>query len=114
VNYAPSNKSLIHTLIFNLLSNAIKYNSLAGKITIDGYRQGNNYTISITDTGVGISSDQLPFIFDRFKRFRPTDENSYGLGLPIVKSIALFHDIDIQTESEKFRGTIFKLKFTLS
>jgi two-component system sensor histidine kinase ArlS len=112
--FTPSNKSLIHTLIFNLTSNAVKYNSTGGKIIFGGEKSGNIYRLTISDTGVGIASDQLSFIFDRFKRFRPADENSYGLGLPIVKTIALFHNIEIEAESEKFRGTTFILKFPLS
>jgi two-component system sensor histidine kinase ArlS len=111
--FTPSNKSLIHTMIFNLTSNAIKYNSPDGKIIFQGEKSGAFYHLTITDTGVGIASDQLEFIFDRFKRFRPADENSYGLGLPIVKTIAQFHNIGIKAESEKFRGTTFILKFPI-
>ena len=112
--FSPSNKSLLHTLFFNIISNAIKYNCVDGKITISGSKEDNVYKISISDTGVGIPSDQLSFIFERFKRFRPADENSYGLGLPIVKTIAGFHGIDIKAESEKLHGTTFILKFPLS
>ncbi len=111
VTLTACNKSLIHTMFFNIISNAVKYNSTNGKIIIKGVREGNQYLVSISDTGVGIASDQLEFVFERFKRFRPADENSYGLGLPIVKTIAEFHGIDIQAESERMHGTTFNLKF---
>jgi two-component system, OmpR family, sensor histidine kinase ArlS len=113
-NFTPSNRSLIHTLFYNLISNAIKYNSPGGKIMVSGEKQENSYLVKIADTGIGIASDQLAFIFDRFRRFRPADDMSYGLGLPIVKTISEFHGIDIVTESEKHRGTTFILKFPMS
>lgn len=106
-----SNKSLIHTLIFNLVSNAIKYNKTGGEIFISGNRKDNHFLLSIKDSGVGIAKDQLPHIFDRFKRFRPEDDISYGLGLPIVKTIAHFHHIKIDVSSELHTGSEFVLTF---
>ena len=111
--FTTCNKPLIHTLLFNILSNAIKYNVNNGKIFITGEKTEKNFILRIRDTGTGIASDQIPFIFDRFKRFRPSDEMSYGLGLPIVKTIAEFHKIEIQTESEKNIGTTFILLFPI-
>ncbi len=109
--FAPCNKSLIHTLLYNIITNAIKYNIENGKITIHGIKSNNNFILTISDTGLGIAKDQIPFIFDRFKRFRPADDKSYGLGLPIVKSIAEFHGIEIHAESEVNTGTTFILCF---
>jgi signal transduction histidine kinase len=109
--FTPCNKSLLHTLLFNIMSNAIKYNVHNGKIFITGEKIDRQFVMKIRDTGTGISSDQIPFIFDRFKRFRPSDDMSYGLGLPIVKTISEFHGIEIQTESEKGNGTTFILLF---
>jgi two-component system, OmpR family, sensor histidine kinase ArlS len=112
--FTPCNKSLLHTLLFNIMTNAIKYNVTNGSIHISGEKAENNYILKIADSGTGISEDQIPHIFDRFKRFRPADEISYGLGLPIVKTIAQFHFIDIQTESEKNKGTTFTLSFPIT
>ena len=109
--FAPCNLSLIHTLLFNLITNAIKYNCEAGKITVTGLWEGDFYCVSVTDTGDGISPNQLPFIFDRFKRFRPEDDMSYGLGLPIVKTIADFHGIRVLAQSTLNVGSTFTLKF---
>jgi signal transduction histidine kinase len=105
------NKSLLHTMIFNILSNAVKYNSPNGKIFINGITTDAEFVLTIRDTGNGIAKEQLPFIFERFRRFRPEDEMSYGLGLPIVKSVADFHTIKIQAESTVGMGTEFKLTF---
>ncbi len=109
--YNPCNKSLVYTLFYNILTNAIKYNVEKGKIFITGQKEEKGFVIKITDTGPGISSAQIPFIFDRFRRFGPADEKSYGLGLPIVKTIAQFHDIDVSVESEIKKGTTFIICF---
>ncbi len=106
------NKSLVHTMIFNLVSNAIKYNKTGGEIFISGRSKDDQFILEIKDTGVGMSPDQLPQIFDRFKRFRPEDEMSYGLGLPIVKTIANFHQIKMDVTSELNVGTCFLLIFS--
>lgn len=109
--YHPANLSLIHTLVFNLVSNAIKYNQPGGTITVSGRLQQGTYFLKISDTGVGIPSEQLPHIFDRFKRVHPEMEMGYGLGLPIVQSIAAFHGIEIHVESREGVGTSFNLSF---
>jgi signal transduction histidine kinase len=107
------NRSLLHTLLLNLVSNAIKYNKPGGRISIRGWSGEQHYVLTIQDSGVGIREEQLPFIFDRFKRFRPEDGMSYGLGLPIVRSIAQIHDIDVDVQSEPEVGTTFTLRFPL-
>jgi len=108
---ADANRSLVHTLLFNLISNAIKYNKAGGEIRIDAQLQDQNFRLTIADTGLGMESQHLPLIFDRFKRFRPEDSVSYGLGLPIVKTIASFLKIAITVNSEPGKGTTFQLTF---
>jgi signal transduction histidine kinase len=107
------NKSLLHTMIFNLISNAIKYNKENGEILITGIKEADFYKLSIKDTGVGIDKEHLPFIFNRFKRFRPEDEMSYGLGLPIIQSIAEFHNAKMMVDSEINKGSTFSVHFPL-
>jgi len=104
------NRYLLFNLLFNLVNNAIKYNRPDGGIEIKGAFINNNYSISIKDTGIGISAEALPFIFDRFKKIRQSLlQDSFGLGLPIVKSIAAFHEIKITVDSEKDKGSTFTL-----
>lgn len=106
------NKFLLFNLIFNLVNNAIKYNKEAGTITITGSIENKLRVIEIADTGIGISGEQLPHIFNRFKKFtRSLQQDSFGLGLPIVKSIADFHHITIEVSSEEGVGSKFKLIF---
>ncbi|MDN3550579.1 sensor histidine kinase [Mucilaginibacter aquaedulcis] len=106
------NKFLLFNLFFNLINNAIKYNNEGGYIKITATAGHNNFIISITDNGIGIPAEALPFIFNRFKKFRQSlQQDSFGLGLPIVKSIAAFHDIEVEVISEKDKGSTFKLIF---
>jgi len=106
------NSFLIFNLFFNLINNAIKYNKPNGDITVITASQNGKLVVSIIDTGLGISPDALPFIFNRFKKFRQSlQQDSFGLGLPIVKSIAHFHGIEIVVESELNEGSTFKVVF---
>ncbi len=106
------NKFLLFNLLFNLINNAIKYNLEGGSITIEASKENNVSIVKIIDTGIGISSADLPFIFNRFKKLKQSLQmDSFGLGLPIVKSIAEFHRIKIEVESEKDKGSVFKLLF---
>jgi two-component system sensor histidine kinase ArlS len=106
------NKFLLFNLFFNLINNAIKYNNPDGEIKVTAASENNTFTVSITDTGIGINGEDIPYIFNRFKKFRQSlQQDSFGLGLPIVKSIAGFHHIRIEVRSEKGKGSTFKLIF---
>ncbi len=106
------NKFLIFNLFFNLVNNAIKYNNEDGEIIIAAEKDNNTLVVNITDTGIGISPEEIPFIFNRFKKFRQSmQQDSFGLGLPIVKSIADFHNIIMEVHSEKNVGSNFRLIF---
>ncbi len=93
-------------LFDNLLSNAIKYNRRGGRIDIvlrEGY-------LEISDTGIGIAKEKLPYIFDRYMRFSDM-AGGFGIGLSIVKAIAEAYDIEIEVSSVESRGTRFKLRW---
>jgi len=106
------NKFLLFNLIFNLVNNAIKYNKENGSIDIVGKLTNKQYVLEINDTGIGIDAEQLPHIFNRFKKFsKSLQQDSFGLGLPIVKSIAEFHRIKIEVSSDLNIGSSFKLIF---
>lgn len=105
------NKALLHTMIFNIINNSIRYNKEGGHIEVMGFSNGAAYQLDIRDNGVGIASEDLPVLFSRFKRFQQSDSESYGLGLPIVKTIADFHQIEIDVTSARGTGTTFSLIF---
>ncbi len=104
------NRDLIFQLFFNLIHNAIKFNRDGGSITIENrnLKDGSN-EITVADTGIGIPTTDLPFIFDRFKKTNLKEDVGYGLGLAIVKSIAVYHNLKIEVYSEINKGTTFKI-----
>lgn len=99
------NRSLFHTLLINIVNNAIKYNRASGSISIYNTFRNSKFGIIVEDTGQGMEVNEVQDAFQRFQKFKSEKEDSHGLGLSIVKSIAAFHQIDIEIESEKEKGT---------
>ena len=96
----------IERLVSNLLSNAIKYTQAGGAVRAVLHNDGERLTLSIDDTGVGISPEHLPHIFDRFYRVPSSDpEKGLGLGLSFVAWIVKAHDGTIDVQSELHKGT---------
>ncbi len=107
------NKRGLKNLIHNLLSNAIRYTPKGGAISVMLRKKGNMAVVSVTDTGIGIPSDDLPFIFERFYRVdkaRSRDEGGSGLGLAICQHIADIHGGSIEVESQVKKGSTFQVK----
>ena len=99
-------------VLHNLLSNSIKYTENGGKIIWKVYEKGNNKVITITDTGIGIDENDIPFIFERFYRTdisRQRKTGGSGIGLTIVKSIIKAHNGKIEVESKKGKGSKFTI-----
>jgi signal transduction histidine kinase len=103
----PGNKALLYTMFTNVINNAIKYNKAGGNIIITTKTTGNEFTIEIKDTGIGMKKEDIPTIFDRFKRLHNSTAEGFGLGLPIVKTIANFHQMKVRVDSEVGVGTSF-------
>jgi len=110
-----ANATLLHTLLRNLLSNAIKYNHEGGQIRVLGRpTPTGGYELRVEDQGPGIAAENLPLLFDRFRRFHatgPSAPEGYGLGLPIAQTIAAFHKATLRAESEVGKGTAFVVEF---
>ncbi|TYZ08086.1 HAMP domain-containing histidine kinase [Hymenobacter lutimineralis] len=109
-----ANRTLLFTLLLNLLSNAVKYNRTGGSIAVLGRPTANGgYAVRVQDTGPGIAPENLPHLFDRFRRFAGGTgaPEGYGLGLPIARTIAAFHEATLTVESTVDQGTTFVLTF---
>ena len=89
----------------------MKYNKEGGSIVITTRKTDQHFEVEIKDTGIGMDNAELPGIFDRFRRLNKSTADGYGLGLPIVKTIAGFHHIEIKVDSETGVGTVFTLTF---
>ncbi len=105
---------LLTRLFYNLIHNAYKYTETDGKIIVDLKSFTNSVHIQISDTGNGISEDDLPFIFERFYRAdksRIRETGGTGIGLALVQQITTLHQGTIRTDSKIGQGTIFKINF---
>jgi heavy metal sensor kinase len=105
-------RAKLRELFLNLLDNAIRYSPDGGKISLTLRRAEEMVVISITDTGIGISEEDIPHIFERFYRVdkaRSRVENGAGLGLAICKYIAEIHGGRIEVVSRLGEGSTFSV-----
>lgn len=95
--------------IHNLVENAIKYTPATGEVFIETHQEEDQIVMRVTDTGVGISPADQPYIFDKFYRSEAVADShtGTGLGLSIVKSVIERHQGRIWVESEAGKGTTF-------
>ena len=104
-------------LLDNLVTNAVKFIPTGGVIIIDVKKEKSFALLSIKDTGVGLTAEQIDHIFDEFYKVDPArhDLDSSGLGLPICKRIVEKHNGTIWAESSGLKaGTIFYVKVPLN
>jgi len=107
-----ADKDRIRQTIINLVHNAIKFNRPGGSVTIATGYDARSVTVSVIDTGIGISADDLPHIFERFyKADKARAGGGSGLGLAIAKHTVQAHGGDIRAQSAEGKGSTFS--FTL-
>ncbi|MEG5041481.1 MULTISPECIES: ATP-binding protein [unclassified Microcoleus] len=104
----------LQQVVWNLLSNAVKFTPKDGRVQILLQRVNSHVEITVSDTGAGISSDFLPFVFDRFTQHDSTTTRSYGglgLGLAIVRQLVELHGGTVTVVSPGIgQGTTFTVK----
>lgn len=96
----------------NLIGNAIEYNRQGGMVTVSVRVESDHLAVDISDTGIGISQESMPFIFDEFFRVKSKetrDITGSGLGLSITKRIIEAHNGSINVVSELGKGTTFTI-----
>ena len=98
----------IERICYNLLSNALKYTSEGGEITLMAKEEGGRVMISVADNGCGISSDELPYIFDRFYQAKNAGRGT-GIGLAIVKAFTELHHGEVSATSIEGKGSTFTI-----
>lgn len=104
----------LQQVVWNLLSNAVKFTPKNGRIEVALQRVDSEVQVSVADSGEGISSDFLPYVFDRFsqgdgKTTRP--HSGLGLGLAIVRQLVELHGGTVKAHSDgPGRGATFKLR----
>lgn len=93
----------------NLLQNAVKATARGGHVEIDLTRRGAGVALTVRDTGRGIAPEDLPYVFDRFRRGRSAAYAGSGLGLAIAKGIVEMHGGEIRVESRPGEGASFSV-----
>ncbi len=109
-------KDMIKQLMRILLDNAIKYTPAGGSITLGVKRDRNHCIMTVTDTGAGISAEDLPKVFDRFYRCdeaRKSQTSGHGLGLSIARIIVAAHGGKLKVRSKVGVGTTFSVLLPL-
>ena len=109
-------KRLLEQVLINLIDNAIKYTPTGGCISVSAEASESEVLVHVSDTGIGIPSDALPRIFERFYRVdkgRSREMEGTGLGLSIAKHILLQHHGRIWAESVLGEGTVFHFALPL-
>ncbi|MEG4282436.1 response regulator [Microcoleus sp. A006_D1] len=97
-------------VIYNLLSNAVKFTPEGGTITLTVESAGAHCLLQVKDTGIGIRTEQIPYLFERFHQAEGSASRSYegsGLGLALVKELVELHGGQISVDSVYGEGTTF-------
>lgn len=93
----------LQQIVWNLLANAVKFTPDGGRVRVTASREGRDILIAVTDTGIGISPEFLPHVFDRFRQEDAGTKRHYGglgLGLAIVKTLVELHGGSASAHSE--------------
>ena len=109
--FDKANRPLIFSMFYNVINNAVRYSSSVSPIVIRSEYHKNRYTVTVSDSGIGLSQDQIKTLFSRFKMRNENNGKGTGIGLAIAKSIADFHHIFINVESKPGSGTKFYFIF---
>ncbi len=107
-----ADRSRIYQVLYNLILNAYNYSNENAKLKINVNQLDKNIVIQITDTGIGIPEESLPYIFERFYRVdssRTRESGGSGIGLTIVKQLIEAHKGTIKVESELNVGSTFTI-----
>jgi CheY-like chemotaxis protein/anti-sigma regulatory factor (Ser/Thr protein kinase) len=108
----------LQQVFWNLLSNAVKFTPEGGEVRVEVKRLPNNVQVSVSDSGIGIKPEFLPFIFDRFRQADGSTTRVHGglgLGLSIVKHLVHLHRGTVSVESAgQDQGSTFTLNLPLA
>ncbi len=114
--YAIIDRGIFEKILFNLLSNAFKFTPEGGEIAVRMMSSDGNLVLSVRDTGIGILSEKIPYIFERFYQADGSSRRAWegtGIGLSIVREYITFLGGDITVASEVGRGTEFTVTLPL-
>jgi signal transduction histidine kinase len=105
-----ADRERVHQVLFNLLDNAVRFTPSGGSVTVSAERRDGSVEVRVTDTGVGISPEHLPRLFERFYRADPArsrDDGGTGIGLAIARSVVEAHGGHLSAASVLGTGSVF-------
>ncbi len=114
---AQVHPSLLQQAVVNLIGNAIKFSEEGQKVLVEAVKDNTSLSIRVSDTGVGISPEHLPRLFERFYRVdqaRSRELGGTGLGLAITKHIAELHGGSVHAESTLGKGSSFEIRIPIT
>jgi signal transduction histidine kinase len=107
----------LQQIVWNLLSNAVKFTPEGGRVEVRLSRAGSHAELTVSDTGVGIAPDFIPYVFDRFRQADPSPTRAHGglgIGLAIVRHLAELHGGEVSAESAgEGHGATFRVRLPL-
>ncbi len=108
----------LHQILWNLVSNAIKFTTSGGRVSLKAYQEHPYFIFEVSDTGLGITPEFLPHVFDRFRQedsSRTRKFGGLGLGLSIVRNLVELHGGKVFVESAgKNQGSQFRVQLPLA
>ncbi|MBT3362174.1 MAG: HAMP domain-containing histidine kinase [Chloroflexi bacterium] len=110
--FVLGDEAKLEQVLVNLLTNAIKFTDEDGSITVSAATEGDMMQVSISDTGIGISDDDMPLLFDKYRQVKTgktSEKKGTGLGLVIAKLIVEAHGGKIWVNSEVGKGSTFNI-----
>lgn len=107
----PCNIPLLELALNNIISNAVKYSD-NDEVFVNLSVENTKIKIAITDIGIGIPPEDIPFLYEPFFRGKIASKyNGYGLGLPLAMKIIRMHNGELQIQSETGKGTVVNITF---
>ena len=108
--WLTADRTRLRQVLGNLLDNAIKYTAAGGRVEVKAHQQQGSVRISVSDTGMGLTPDELPKIWDRlFRSDRARSERGLGLGLSLVRAVVQAHGGQIDVSSAVGAGSTFTI-----
>ena len=107
----------LHQIIWNLVNNAVKFTPSGGRVSLTVKQDNNDCVFEVTDSGIGIREEFLPYVFERFRQADSSMTRQYGglgLGLAIVKSLVEIHGGTVQVRSDGLgKGSTFTVRLPI-
>jgi signal transduction histidine kinase len=108
-----ADRDKLEKIVLNLVFNALKFTPAGGRVELRAEKQGEEFVIIVSDTGMGISAANLSNVFSRFWQADDTSRRKYqgvGIGLALVKELSVAHGGDVSVASQEGKGTTFTVR----